>query len=126
MTTIITDLIFKLVDYIRDDNKIIQEKKLRVSKILDELASVILDTSVKLKTDEYPHNNCAILEQLSNRLHFELIDIVDQIDLDNIHGLLLEASNVEKLYAYRANGDIIRDLMRISGEIKAMSILLSI
>jgi hypothetical protein len=124
MFSTIVDITMKIVDFINENEKSKKEDKERIGKILGEISDIILDTAVKLKKDEYPHNNCVVLERLSNNLHFSLIDYVEQDELDKLHQLLIESSNIEKLYAYRHNKDIIRDLMKISGEIKAMSILL--
>lgn len=124
MFNIIVDLTMKFVEFIKDNEKIKKENKEKVSKILNEISEIILDTSVKLKSDIYPHNNCVVLENLSNNLHLSLMDYIDENELDKLHNLLIESSNIEKLYAYRQNKDIIRDLMKISGEFKAMSIFL--
>lgn len=124
MFSIIADITMKIVELISENENSKKEDRERISKILGEISDIILDTSVKLKKDEYPHNNCIVLERLANSLHFNLIDYVEQGELDKLHQLLIESSNIEKLYAYRNNKDTVRDLMKISGEFKAMSIFL--
>jgi hypothetical protein len=124
MFSTIVDIAMKIVDYVRDNNKLKREERENLSNILNEISEIILDTAVKLKKDQYPHNNCVVLEKLANNLHLNLIDHVEQDELDKLHGLLMDASNIEKFYAYRHNEDILRDLMKISGEFKAISILL--
>jgi len=120
----IIEIITKIIDYIRENQKVKKYDKENISKILNHISEIILDTSVKLKIDEYPHNNCVVLEKLSNNLHLSLMDYIDDNELDRLHDLLKESSDIEKLYACRNNKDVVRDLMRISGEFKAMSILI--
>jgi len=114
MFSLIVDIVVKIVDYIRENDNVRRHDRENISNILNEISEIILDTSVKLKTDVYPHNNCVVLEKLSNNLHLNLIEYFDNDELDKLHGLLLESSNLEKLYGNR-NEDIIRDLMKISG-----------
>lgn len=124
MVFLIIEILTKFVDIINENEKISTQEKEKTSKILYDISEIILDTAIKLSKDEYPHNNCVVLEKLSNNLHLNLLDYVDEKENDRLHDLLMEASNIEKLYAYRHNKDIITELMRISGEFRYMSILL--
>jgi len=124
MVFLIIEILTKFVDIINENEKISTQEKEKSSKILYDISEIILDTAIKLSKDEYPHNNCVVLEKLSNNLHLNLLDYVDEKENDRLHDLLMEASNIEKLYAYRHNKDIITELMRISGEFRYMSILL--
>lgn len=124
MFSLIIEILSKFVDIINENEKISIQEKEKTSKILYEISEIILDTAVKLSRDEYPHNNCVVLEKLSNNLHLNLIDYIDEKENDRLHSLLKDASNIEKLYAYRHNKDIIHDLMKISGEFRFASIFL--
>jgi len=124
MFSIIVDIAMKIVDYVRDNNKLKRQERENLSDVFRDISEIILDTAVKLKNNQYPHNNCVVLEKLANNLHLHLIDYADQDELDKLHGLLKDASEIEKLYTYRHNEDMVRDLMKISGEFRAMSILL--
>lgn len=101
-------------------------KKFDIAGILCDISSILLDTSVKLSEDKYPYNNCQIMENLSHALHESLDGYVDNDTRNKINELLCEASQLEKLYQLRGNKEIIRELMRISGEFKAMSILIKL
>ena len=124
MFSLIIEILSKFVDIINENERISIQEKEKTSKILYEISEIILDTAVKLSRDEYPHNNCVVLERLSNNLHFNLLDYVDDKENDRLYDLLKDASSIEKLYAYRHNKDMINELMKISGEFRFASILL--
>lgn len=126
MFSLFFDLLSKVVEIIKNNSEINRTKKLDISGILNDISSILLDTSVKLSEDKYPHNNCQIMENLSYSLHTSLDGYVDNDTRNKIHELLKEASQLEKLYQLRGNKEIIRELMRISGEFQAMSILIKL
>lgn len=126
MFSLFFDLLSKVVEIIKNNNEMDRLKKLDISDILSEISSILLDTSVKLSEDKYPHHNCKIMEDLSYALHISLDGYVDDDTRNKINELLNESSQLEKMYQLRENKEIIRDLMRISGEFKAMSILIKL
>ena len=126
MFSLFFDLLSKVVEIIKNNNEMDRLKKLDISDILSDISSILLDTSVKLSEDKYPHNNCQIMEDLSYSLHISLDGYVDDDTRNKINELLNESSQLEKMYQLRENKEIIRDLMRISGEFKDMSILIKL
>lgn len=126
MFSLFFELLSKIVEIIKNNSEMDRTKKLDISGILSDISSILLDTSVKLSEDKYPHNNCQIMENLSYALHRSLDGYVDNDTRNKIKELLVESSQLEKLYQLRENKEIIRDLMRISGEFKAMSILIKL
>ena len=126
MFSLFFELLSKVVEIIKNNSEMERIKKLAISGILSDISSILLDTSVKLSEDKYPHNNCQIMEKLSHDLHQSLDGYVDNDTRNKIHELLKEASQLEKLYQLRSNKEIIRELMRISGEFQAMSILIKL
>jgi hypothetical protein len=126
MFSLFFELLSKVVEMIKNNNEIERAKKLDISGVLSNISSILLDTSVKLSEDKYPYNNCQMMENLSDTLHKSLNGYVDDDTRNKIHELLKEASQLEKLYQLRENKEIIRELMRISGEFNAMSILIKL
>lgn len=126
MFSLFFELLSKVVDIIKNNSEMNRTKKLHISGILYDISSILLDTSVKLSEDQYPHNYCQIMENLSKDLHLSLDGYVDNDTRNKINELLKEASQLEKLYQLRENKEIIRELMRISGEFQAMSILIKL
>jgi len=124
MFSTVIDICKSVIDLISKDNEIKLETRLRVSSILNEISNILQDTAEKLKKDEYPHSNCATMRSLSNNLHFILIDIVNMDILDNLHSLLVEASEIERHFATRKETNTISKIEEASGEFKAMSLIL--
>lgn len=126
MLSLIFELLKNVIDIISKNKEIEKHEKETMSNILFDISNIILDTSVKLSNDEYPHNNCKTMETLSKSLHLHMINYIDDESLDRLYNLLIEASNLEKLYAYRGNKETIRELMHISGEFRAMAMLIKL
>jgi hypothetical protein len=124
MFGIVIDICKSVIDLVSKDKEIKLEKRLRISQILSEISSILQDTADKLKKNEYPHANCAAMTSLSNNLHFILIDLVNMDMLDNLHHLLVEASQIEKQFALRKELDTIPKIEEAAGEFKAMSLIL--
>ena len=124
MFSIIIDICKSIIDLISKDNEVRLETRLRMSTILLEISQVLQDTADKLKKDEYPHSNCAVMERLSNNLHFILIDLVNMDVLDNLYELLVQSSQVEKQFATRNDPDTIPTIEKAAGEFRAMSMIL--
>lgn len=126
MLSIAVDICKTIIETLRKSKELRLDDRLRVSTILEEISKIILDTAEKLKIDEYPHYNCALLEKLSERLHFHLIDFVKPADLDNLHDTLKEASQIEKTFALRKEPETIPSLEEAAAEFKTLSILIKI
>jgi hypothetical protein len=120
----VIDICKSIIDLISKDKEIKLETRLRVSSILNEISNILQDTAEKLKKDEYPHSNCATMRSLSNNLHFILIDIVNMDILDNLHSLLVEASEIERHFVTRKETNTVSKIEEASGEFKAMSLIL--
>jgi len=126
MLSVAIDLCKNIIDYLRNENQLRLEDKLRVSMILNEISDILLDTSNKLKLDEYPHYNCVLMEKLANDLHFRLIDHIKPDELDKLHSVLMEASQIEKQYTWRKDPQTIPSIEKAAAEFKSFSILMKV
>lgn len=116
----------EVIEIIKKKKEIREATKLRISILLEEISKLIQDTANKLEKDEYPNFNCALMEKMSDHLHFHLIDSIPNEQLDNLHKHLLESSQVEKQYALRKEPETIPSLYNAAAEFKALSLLMKI
>jgi hypothetical protein len=114
------------LEYINSNKKTKKELKLRISVLLEEISKLIEDTALKLEKDEYPHFNCALLEKMSNHLHFHLLEYVPQEEVDELRKTLIESTQIEKEFAKRHDPKTIPSLKSAAGEFKAMSLLMKL
>ena len=114
------------LEYINNSKHAKVELKLRISILLEEISKLLEDTAVKLERDEYPHFNCALLEKMSNHLHFHLIEHVPQDEVDYLRKALIESTQVEKDFHTRHEPNTILNLKKSAGEFRAMSLLMKI
>lgn len=126
MISVAVDICKFIIETLKSDDELKFDEKLRISSILDEISKILLDTSKKLKEDVYPHYNCVLLEKLSDRLHFHLIDLVNPQELDRLHSVLIEASQIEKTFTLRKESTTIPMIESAAAEFKAMSMLIGI
>lgn len=126
MLNFVFDLCKNVIDFVIKDGEIKLENKLRISSILSEISQIIENTADKLERDEYPHSNCVVLKNLSNQLHFSLIDFVPAEQIDDLHNKLIQASNIEKEFAVRKEPNTIPELRKVAGDFKSLSILIRI
>lgn len=115
-----------VIDFIHRNKEIKKQKKETLSVVLAEISEIMGDTAAKLRDDQYPHGNCAVLESLSRNLHSEVLEFIPDEQSSTLLTLLIEASNIEKKYYTRKEKNTISELEIISGEFKAMSILLKL
>jgi hypothetical protein len=99
---------------------------MRVSILLGEMSSILEDTANKISKNEYPHFNCALMEKMSNHLHFQLKDFIPEVQLNELHKSLIEASMVEKQFANREDGETIPSIFNAAATFKTFSLLLKI
>ena len=59
------DIAKNVLQFILVNNEIKKEKKEKISETLVEISNILDYTAEKLSKDEYPHNNCALMEKLS-------------------------------------------------------------
>lgn len=107
-----------------ENNK--KEKILEISDILNEISKILEDTADKIKKDEYPHGNCALLEKLSSSLILKLEKHLGKADLEDLDYSLSEASFVEKFYANRKDSEIVNNLYEASGKFRSISMTIKI
>ena len=124
MLSIAIDLCKNALEYINTNKRAKQELKIRISVLLDEISKVLEDTASKLEKDEYPHFNCALLEKMSNHLHFHLLEHVPIDEADNLRKVLLESTQVEKEFANRHHIDTIPNIKKAAGDFKGMSLIM--
>lgn len=124
MFTTLIDLCKTVFEYLRNEGELRLETRLRVSGILEEISDILRDTAIKLKSDEYPHFNCVLLERLSDNLHFNLIEHIKAEQLDRLHSLLRESSQIEKLYHERHDPIVVREIEKTSAEFKALALMM--
>lgn len=99
------------------------KEKENVTKVLDEISSLLYDTIEKLKQDVYPHGNCSAMGVLSVNLVSSLIGKIPQNDLKKLSSSLSEASQLENEYANRMDGKTIESIGNAAGLFKAAAIL---
>jgi hypothetical protein len=120
----IFDVAKTFLQFILINKDIQKEKKERISETLLEISLILDDTAEKLLKDEYPHNNCVVMERLSTNL----LDIVkeylpENISYDSAHKVLIEASQLERHYANRKDDITIPTIQKAAGEFKTLSII---
>ena len=126
MLSFAIELCKEALSYITNNKKTKIELKLRISVLLEEISNLLEDTATKLEKDEYPHFNCALLEKMTNHLHFHLQEHVPEKQVDELRNTLLNSTQVEKEFNKRHEFDTIPNLKKAAGEFKAMSLLLKI
>lgn len=126
MISVILDICKTFVDFIMKNKEIQKQKKEKISLILEEISKILQDTADKLKKDEYPHGNCVVMEKLSLNLNKELAGLIPDEDLKQLIDSLIDASRVEREFALRKEPNTIPEIEMVSGEFKAMSMLLKI
>lgn len=102
------------------------DTKLRVGILLEEISKILTDTADKLSKDEYPHFNCALMEKMCDHLHFHMTGVISEEQLDELHLVLKEASQVEKQFALRYEPNTIPSIYKAAGEFKALGLLIKI
>ena len=102
------------------------DTKLRVGILLEEISKILTDTADKLSKDEYPHFNCALMEKMCDHLHFHMTGVISEEQLDELHLVLKEASQVEKQFALRHEPNTIPSIYKAAGEFKALGLLIKI
>ena len=125
MIAIAVDICKNFIDLFVKSKQISEEKKLKISKILEDISLILVDTAQKFERNEYPHGNCVVMENLSSKLCQKLDGMVEQEDLKKLEKSLIEASLLEKLYTER-NEETIKALHIASGEFKSLSIIIKI
>ena len=126
MISVVIDICKNVFDMISKNEKENREKIEKIANVMEEISKVLDDTSEKLIKDEYPHNNCIIMEILSKKLHESINEYLTEDESKELENSLLEASQVEKQFALRKEPDTIPLLQKASGKFKAMSILLKL
>lgn len=124
MISFLLDLAKNIFEQLRIENELRLEQRLRISGILEEISNILKDTAEKLERDEYPHYNCVLMENMSNQLHFNLLENVQVDALDLLHSQLLECSQVEKQFAIRKQPDTIDQLYKAAAEFKTYSMIM--
>lgn len=124
MLSVAVDICKTIIENLKNEEKLKFEEKLRVSNLLNEISKVLEDTAIKLKSDEYPNYNCALLHKLSDNLHFHLIDYVRPEVLDDLHSALMVASQIERTFAIRNEPETIPMVETAAAKFKAMSMLI--
>ena len=124
MISEIIDVCKSIIDYTLKHNEIKEEEKKRISELLLEISGILDDTANRLSNDDYPHNNCVVMERLSMELHQNLLGYLPKSDINVLRDSLIEASQIEKQFALRKEPDTIPSIERAAGEFKAMSMLI--
>lgn len=126
MLSIAIELCKNALEYINTNKHAKSELKLRISVLLEEISKLLEDTANKLEKDEYPHFNCALLEKMTNHLHFHLMEHVPQDEVDSLRKVLLESTQIEKEFTKRNEPETIPQIKKAAGEFKAMSLIMKI
>jgi hypothetical protein len=126
MLDVCISLLKDSIDLLVKSKEIKSENKMRVSILLGEMSSILEDTANKISKNEYPHFNCALMEKMSNHLHFQLKDFIPEVQLNELHKSLIEASMVEKQFVNREDGETIPSIFNAAATFKTFSLLLKI
>lgn len=126
MLDLCINLIKDAISLVQKSKEIRKDTKLRISILLEEISNILYDTATKLEKDEYPHFNCSLMEKMTDHLHFHLIDTVPPDQLDHLHKILKESSQVEKQFANRKETNTITSIFDASAELKSISLLLKV
>jgi hypothetical protein len=126
MLDVCISLLKDSVDLLVKSKEMKSENKMRVSILLGEMSSILEDTANKISKNEYPHFNCALMEKMSNHLHFQLKDFIPEVHLNELHKSLIEASMVEKQFVNREDGETIPSIFNAAATFKTFSLLLKI
>jgi hypothetical protein len=126
MLDVCISLLKDSVDLLVKSKEMKSENKMRVSILLGEMSSILEDTANKISKNEYPHFNCALMEKMSNHLHFQLKDFIPEVQLNELHKSLIEASMVEKQFVNREDGETIPSIFNAAATFKTFSLLLKI
>ena len=126
MISEIIDVCKSIIDYTLRHNDIKEQNKEKISQLLLEISEILDDTAEKLSNDDYPHNNCVVMERLSSELHSNLLEYLPKKDINVLRDSLIEASQVEKQFALRKEKETIPSIERAAGEFKVMSMLLKL
>jgi hypothetical protein len=126
MLDVCISLLKDSVDLLVKSKEMKSENKVRVSILLGEMSSILEDTANKISKNEYPHFNCAIMEKMSNHLHFHLKDYIPENQLNELHKSLIETSQVEKQFATREDNETISSLFNAAATFKTFSLLLKV
>jgi hypothetical protein len=124
MISVAVDICRFIIDQVNKENELKFDERLRIASVLSEISIILFETADMLRRDVYPHQNCVVLEKLSDKLHFHLIDMVNANELDKLHEELIKASNIEKSYHTRKDPTTISEIESAAGEFKALSMLM--
>jgi hypothetical protein len=124
MISEIIDVCKSIIDYTLRNNEIKEQKQEKISSLLLEISEILNDTAEKLSKDEYPHDNCVVMQRLSTELHSNLLEFLPKKDVNVLKDSLMEASQIEKQFTLRKDIDTIPSIKRAAGEFRVMSILL--
>lgn len=124
MLSTVIDICKSVIDFIRQSDEVEKDNIERISGILNDISEVLNDTAEKLLEDVYPHDNCVIMQRLSQDLHSNLLGYLPKEEIDILYDALMQSSMVEKEFALRNEPDTIPTIQKASGEFKAMSMLL--
>lgn len=102
------------------------QKRQRLSKAFEKMATLIDETLVDLEHDVYPSGKCVAMEQLSNEILSIVGDYMEKAKLDELARQLYLASRLEMEYAERKSKDTITTLQKTSGKLQALAIIYSV
>lgn len=103
-----------------------QTQKDRVSKMYSQMSELLVDAAKDLAQDVYPQGKCAAMWSLSQNVLNYLEDKLNPEELDMLHKMLHSCSQLEREYATRKDGEIIKKLFEAAGQLQSLSILYSI
>lgn len=124
MIEILLNITQQIFNEIEKKREIHEVTSLRISQVLDEIATILSNTAENFQNDEYPHGNCVIMKRLSENLGFHISEYVSSEEFERLMSSLKNVSQLERLYAQRKDSNIISELQRAAGEFKSMSILM--
>lgn len=123
LSTILEVVKFFLVVYDKEQDYEEQQKN-KVADILENISGILKDTYNKISSDNYPHDNCKVLEILCNQLQSMISNYLSEEQRELLTYSISQSINIEKLYHERQDKNKLEQLLISSGEFRALSMII--
>lgn len=117
------EIINFLYSFLKSEVELESSRKEQLVDFFHDIHLLILDVVTNLQKDIYPHGSCVAMSSISNKLIDTLQGKLETQELNKLAKMLDEAAVLEKEWVNRKDQLILNQLLTISGEFKALSIL---
>jgi len=123
----VIDLLIKATNFVILIFQSVKDKeekdKEKISFLLEKISETLENVAMSLEKNEYPHQKCEEMRFYSQELISSVDGILKKEVLDELNQSLMNATELERLYAER-NQDSINQISVCAGKFKAMSVLI--